>query len=358
MSGDIPKISVVVPTYNRCDTLRKTLTCLNNQDLAAEDFEVILIDDGSPDATREVVAELIPTMRCATRYFRHENHGAGYTANRGLREARAPIVLLMADDIQMMPGTVREHLRAHQENPDRATTILGRVDQSPELQQTVFIRHWDPFQFRGFKGVTTLPHYMFWICNLSAKREFLLANKGFKETKGRAGGHDHADCEFGGRLRKDGLKILYNDKALAHHLQFETLDQAIARYHQRGLNWVPYAESAGDPEVNVAYHVLNRYTIKDHLRVFTGPNTLSGLQKNPLAHLVFHLGRALAFNGLTVPWIWRPLFDLAEKSPAVAKLMNRHLYRVFLFYHFIKGIRDARAKFGDRSCGGAYQRLA
>jgi glycosyltransferase involved in cell wall biosynthesis len=352
MNAPVPKISIVVPTYNRCDTLRKTLTCIANQDLDPQDYEVVVIDDGSPDATGDAVAQMIPTMRCFVRYSRHENRGAGYTANCGIRAARAPIVLLIADDIQLMPGTVGEHLRAHQQYPDRTVAVLGRVDQSPELQQTTFIRNWDPFQFRDLKGVTTLPYYRFWICNMSAKRDFLIEHGGFRETKGRAGPHDHSDCELGHRLQKHGLQILYNESARALHLQFETIDQAIARYYQRGMNWLPYMDLAADPEINVVHHVLNIYTIKDHLRVFRGGSQLRGLNANPLAHLIFHFARLVTFNAMTVRWFWRPVFDLAETSPIVARLMNRQIYRIFLYYHFIKGIRDARTVYGDKAHSG------
>jgi len=340
------RISVIVPTYNRCETLRETLTCLANQDLNPRQYEVIVIDDGSPDATAGMVSEMAAIMPCSLRYLRHENHGAGYTANRGLRAAKAPLVLLIADDIQLMPETLSEHLRSHQAHSEREVCVLGRVDQSPELKQTVFIKNWDPFQFRDLTGVATLPYYRFWICNVSAKRDFLIRQNGFREADGWAGPHNHCDCELGYRLKKDGLKLLYNEKARAHHLHFETLDQAISRYYQRGLNWAPYMEMAPDPEINVAHHVFNTHTARDYLQVFQQPNQLRGRDARLATHLVFHLARIVSFNAVTVRFFWRPLFDLAEKSQPVAKLMNRQLYRVFLYYYFIKGVHDGRPVYG------------
>jgi UDP-glucose 4-epimerase len=344
---DALKISVVVPTYNRAEVLRKTLDCLEKQDLEKTAYEVVVVDDGSPDATGATVAEIAPRMRCPVRYLRHENRGASFTANRGLRAAQAAIVLLIADDIQLRPDAVREHLRTHRENPGRGVCVLGRVDQSPELRQSTFIRNWDPFQFRDLKHVTKLPYYRFWICNMSAKREFLIEQNGFWETSGRAGPHDHSDVELGFRLQKNGLTILYNENAQGDHLHLETLDQAIARYYQRGLNWAPYLDRAPDPEINVAHHIFNSRTAIDHVKVLFGPNDLRGLDANPLAHLIFHAVRLVTFNAVTVRWCWRPLFDFAEKSPFVAALMNRQLYRVFLYYHFIKGVHDGRTIYGE-----------
>src|SRR5216684_8472478 len=147
------KLSVVLATYNRAETLRETLRYLADQDLDAKLFEVIVIDDGSPDHTRGLVEAMGPTLPFLMTYLHHANHGPGYTQNRGIREARAPIVLLMADDIMMERHTLRTHLEVHERNPEEGIAVLGKVVQSPRLTQSVFLRKWESFRFADFEGL-------------------------------------------------------------------------------------------------------------------------------------------------------------------------------------------------------------
>src|SRR5712691_1595080 len=106
-------LSVVIATYNRAETIRETLRHLAEQDVDPADFEVIVVDDGSPDHTRVVVAELMPRTPFRLSYLRHDNRGPGYTQNRVLEVAKAPLVLLIADDILLARHAVRAHLETH-----------------------------------------------------------------------------------------------------------------------------------------------------------------------------------------------------------------------------------------------------
>ena len=56
------KVSVVVLTYNRAETITKTLEHLANQTMNSDDFEVIVVDDGSTDKTQHVVASIVKSV--------------------------------------------------------------------------------------------------------------------------------------------------------------------------------------------------------------------------------------------------------------------------------------------------------
>src|SRR6266581_3860810 len=73
------KLSVVLATYNRAETLRDTLHHLADQELDPTCYEVIVIDDGSPDHTRKVVEEALPVVPFKMTYLHHANRGPGYT---------------------------------------------------------------------------------------------------------------------------------------------------------------------------------------------------------------------------------------------------------------------------------------
>ena len=337
------RISVVMATYNRAQTLMRTLDHLAKQTLPKSDYEVIVVDDGSPDDTERVVAELRGSLPFELTFMRHPNQGPGYTQNRGLRVARAPLVLLMADDILLAPGALEGHVRAHEEHPEPQVAVLGKVVQAPHLDQTVFLRKWDPFKFRDFEGIRELPYFFFWACNISCKRDFMLAHGMFRDRRGRAGAAAHEDVELGYRLSRHGLRIIYCGDAFGHHYHIETLDGACRRAYERGLNWEEFRELVDDPEISVRYHVLTRRTISDYAGAFRRGNPQLGADRNPVALFGRIALRMALFNAFTVPHLWLPLARLAERSRAASHLMHRQFYRGIISYHFFKGVADGDA---------------
>ena len=128
MSNDL-KISVVMATYNRADTIDVALTHLARQNLNPSSFEVIVVDDGSMDNTEEIICSLSDNLPYKLRYLRHTNRGISYTQNRGIREAQAPIVCLIADDIHLMPEALEAHLKDHEQNPGPNIQTCRRSDR-------------------------------------------------------------------------------------------------------------------------------------------------------------------------------------------------------------------------------------
>ena len=339
------QLSVVMATYNRAETIRTTLARLADQTLPHDAYELIVIDDGSPDDTEAVVAEFARTAPMALRYLRHANQGPGYTQNRGLREARAPTVLLMADDIWMAPGTLEAHVRFHANPPAPHAVALGQVQQSPTLEGSVFLRTWDPFRFSDLDGATRLPYYKFWACNVSAPRDLLLQVGGFREQRGPAGPAAHEDPELGYRLHQAGMALFYCPAALGHHHHVVSLEQALKRGYMQGLNFPTFRAQVGQPEIAVAYHWLDRTTLRDHFEACRGPRQehLVPPDRALPKLLARYALRELAFNRLTMATVWKPLAALAERHPAVARRMHPAFYRGMVAYNFFKGARDGRS---------------
>ncbi len=339
------KLSVVMATYNRAETIRETLRHLAEQALNPAEYEVIVVDDGSPDHTGAVVEEWMARAPFRLTYLHHENHGPGYTQNRGLEVAKAPIVLLMADDIFMSPQALKAHLDMHRVHAEQEVAVLGRVEQSPSLIEcSVFLSKLDRMRFADFAGSEELPYYRFWACNISVKREFVLRHGPFREQCGPAGPGSHEDPELGYRLSRAGLRILYCPDALGFHHHIMTLDQMCQRARVQGRNFVDFREQVGQPEIAVVYHVCGLSTLRDHLRIWFGPRRhyVPPRDRNPAVLLGRYLLRGLAFNRLTVPLIWRPLAERAERNAALADFMRPAFYRGLIAYHFFRGCREGR----------------
>jgi len=346
---NLPKLSVVVATYARAETLRETLRHLAEQELARDEYEVIVVDDGSSDHTGLVVEEAIAEGRLQLRYLRHENQGPGFTQNQGIRAARAPLVLLMADDVFMTPTALSAHLARHAAHPEPEVAVLGNLVQSPRLDQTAFLRNWDPFRFCSLPDGRELPASFFWAANISFKREFMLRHGMFRDERGRGGAAAHEDVELGYRLHRHGLRIVHDKAALAHHHHIETLEDTIQRAHERGLNWQGFRDLVPEAEIPLRYRVLNSDTIMDHIRAITGPQRtqLMGPERSLVAMSIIYLGRAALFNRLTVPHLWLPLMQQAERSPRIERWMRTSFYRGVVSYHFTRAISMAKQLYAE-----------
>ena len=336
-------------TYRRVDVLPQTIRHLEEQQLDPELFEVIVVDDGSEDGTRQVVTQAIKRVPFRTRYLYHENRGPGYSQNQGILQAEAPIVVLMPDDILMSPGGLKAHLEAHEEHPEQGVAILGNIVQSPQMNQSVFLKTWDPYRFRVLPDGQELPYYMFWAINISFKRDFMLRHGMFRDEMGRAGPAAHEDVELGYRLHKHGLRIIHCKAALGYHYHVDTFEGVLRRSYQRGLNLGELLGRVPEPEIAVRYHVLNPGTLGAHFRALTGPRReyLMGPDRNPLLLSISYLLRFIVFNSLAVDHLWVPIMKKAEHSRFFSRLVHRELYRGVIAHYSQKGQREAKRIYND-----------
>ena len=100
-----PKISVIISTFNRASYLDETLNSLVEQTLPKDQYEVIVIDDGSTDHTRQVAANF--ESKLSVHYLFQENSGLAAGRNRGVQLAKGPIVHFMDDDDIADPRLLR-----------------------------------------------------------------------------------------------------------------------------------------------------------------------------------------------------------------------------------------------------------
>lgn len=93
----MPIVSVIVPVHNAKSYIKASLACLLNQDL--QDYEVILVDDGSTDGSTDIIESLVGS-NSKFRLVKQENRGAGAARNTGLRMAKGRyLAFLDADDL-------------------------------------------------------------------------------------------------------------------------------------------------------------------------------------------------------------------------------------------------------------------
>lgn len=123
-------VSVVIPAYNYAATLPRAVESVVSQ--LAPTRELIVIDDGSTDATPEVLAELTRRHPHAFRAVRKKNGGLSSVRNRGIQEARGAFLVFLDADDELLPGALEaldEHIAAH---PETRMVIGGHISVGPD----------------------------------------------------------------------------------------------------------------------------------------------------------------------------------------------------------------------------------
>lgn len=106
-----PRVSVIIPTFNRRDYLPIALDSVLAQTYT--DYEIIVIDDGSNDDTRGVLAPYEKNIR----YFYQENRGIAAARNRGIEESRGAYIALLDSDDYWLPPKLERQVHGLEENP-------------------------------------------------------------------------------------------------------------------------------------------------------------------------------------------------------------------------------------------------
>ncbi|NKB35374.1 MAG: glycosyltransferase [Pseudomonadales bacterium] len=105
-------VSVVIPTYNRKETLCQAIDSVLEQTHTAH--EIIVVDDGSDDGTEETIKANYPD----TRYLYHANRGVSYSRNRGVEAASGNWIAFLDNDDTWLPKKLELQISALQENPE------------------------------------------------------------------------------------------------------------------------------------------------------------------------------------------------------------------------------------------------
>jgi glycosyltransferase involved in cell wall biosynthesis len=112
----MPTVTVVLPTYNRAHFLPGAFDSVRAQQFG--DWELVVVDDGSTDRTREAVEELRGSVDRPVRYVYQENRGAYLARLAGVREARGKYVAFFDSDDYWLPHHLGDCVAALDANPD------------------------------------------------------------------------------------------------------------------------------------------------------------------------------------------------------------------------------------------------
>jgi glycosyltransferase involved in cell wall biosynthesis len=219
-----PALTVVIPTFNRTARLKATLRALIDQSLDKKLFEIVIVDDGSDDGTREMVADFSKQVEHYIRYYWQENQRAGSARNLGILEAKSPLILLMDDDIILNRDHLTLHFGLHMKYAEPEVAVRGRVTVG---SRGIDLLRWDESDFSPIGSLSNRemiisPGY-FVTAAVSLKREFLM-----KAGLFTPGLPFEEDTDLSLRMRDFGLKLIYCREAVGIHTEpIDTLEKVV-----------------------------------------------------------------------------------------------------------------------------------
>ncbi len=150
-------LSVIICTYNRCHNLADCFRHLEHQRLDTPlNWEVLLVDNNSTDATRQFTHDFTRTTRLSLRYTFCPRQGLSHARNHGIDEARGRWLVFIDDDIRATPGwlqAITETFRGHD-----CDAVGGRIHLEIPLEQLPKWIRPDMYGFLGYQDFGDRPY--------------------------------------------------------------------------------------------------------------------------------------------------------------------------------------------------------
>lgn len=206
-------ITVVIPTYQRCAAVTRAVLALAQQTIAPEQYEVIVVIDGSTDGSRPSLAAV--AVPYALQILWQPNQGRAAARNLGLSRARGEVVVMLDDDMCAAPGLLEAHRRAH--TLDGPLAVLGPVPIAA-LADAAPVRRYIADKFNRHLDQLAQPGHVFQLRdfysgNVSVGRDILQGVGGFDSDFRQYG---NEDLELAVRLQRVGVRVAYCPAAVAH----------------------------------------------------------------------------------------------------------------------------------------------
>lgn len=221
------KISVQISTFNRSKILQEVLKSLDNQTLDRDLYQVIVINDGSTDDTKELVESISRIVSYRLILVNQDNWGLPTARNKGIVNTDYEVILFIDDDVLADKNLLLEHYKIHTKYED--VVVRGWVNHINDLK----IPDKPKFKIADFSTS------FFWTSNVSVRRKYLIKAGMFYEKFEKYGWED---IEMGYRLRKLGLKLIINNKAIGYHykplpkLSPENIEKALEIERKRAIS--------------------------------------------------------------------------------------------------------------------------
>jgi len=264
-------LSVIIPTRNRGTLLQLALQSLQTQTLSADSFEVLVIDNGSTDNTKQIVAAFQKKLG-NIRYFFDPTPGLHVGRHLGMKMAKSKILVYADDDIKAFPTWLEGIAESFQ---DQKVALVGGKNlpkfesDPPDWILKMWEKNKNGERILGYLSILDLgdtkkviPPYHVFGCNFSIRKSVLLEAGGFHPDampqeliRYRGDGETHVS-RF---IEKEKMQAIYNPEASLYHIVPK--ERLTEEYFRKRA----YLQGISDSYTKIRNDVHNRVFKANHL---------------------------------------------------------------------------------------------
>jgi glycosyltransferase involved in cell wall biosynthesis len=311
-----PKVTVVIPTFNRLDILPETVAALEQQDVHKGFFELLIIDDGSTDNTWSYLGQYAATTALPLNLRRQTSLGPAAARNWGIEQGQGELVIFLDADVIAEKGLVRKHWQRFENHRHKRCGWMGRIKPHDHVDRWQTYR-WDEFALEEEGGPTRPISWTRYRTPNSAWPINLLKD---------AGGFDSRfivaeDRELAYRLAQTGAELFYDPGILASHHHLLTYAQLISK-----------ARQYGDCAAKWYYiHPDDRAGLAERLGLYV-TELPPDLKKR-------YLLKRMLVNAVTVPFIKVWMNIMRRQKNGVADQALQQMYRYYVSTSFRSALK-------------------
>lgn len=216
------KASIIITTLNRVFSLKNALISILKQSFLKDEYEIIVVDNGSTDNTKQIVKKLNQIYNNRIKYFYDERPGLHVGRHLGSKHAQGEILLYADDDIIASPDWVKEIYKCYSKKEVGAAggKIIPKFEIEPPAWLKIFHSGYLSLLDLGDEYLEINTNVIYG-CNLSIRRNILFELGGFHpDAMPRDLIRYRGDGETAlmNKVVKAGYKTVYNPKAYVYHV--------------------------------------------------------------------------------------------------------------------------------------------
>ena len=221
------RISVIIPSYNRPEKLQVCLRALTRQTLPVEDFEVIVVDDGSPMDTTPIIEPFRESL--SLKLIKQANQGPAAARNAGAGEAQGAFVAFTDDDCSPHESWLERLLTSFQVTP---TVMIGgqTINQLTDNVYAQASQTLIDYIYQYYAEERSEMHF-FASSNLALPLDAFKSQGGFDQEFPSASGEDREFCD---RWNLNGNSLKYTPDAIIYHSHELNLRQFCELHYRYG----------------------------------------------------------------------------------------------------------------------------
>jgi len=229
VTGRSPFFSIIIPAYNRADEIDELLGSLEKmKEPKTQDFECLIVDDGSTDHTKTVVQQHMERSDFPIRFIQQENQGPGAARNNGMEQAEGQFFIFLDSDALVHPGWLQSIEQAVEDGaeafggPDAASADFTPLQKAINYSMTSIITT------GGIRGKKKrVGRYYPRSFNMGLSRQVYEQAGGFGDLR-----HGQ-DIEFSQRIIDTGARVEFVSEAIVYHKRRTSL----WKFFKQVFNW-------------------------------------------------------------------------------------------------------------------------